>query len=80
MPDTRNDDKIVIDPECAITKEVAVVGFNKGQIGIYFPKVFIENGMKLGDTIELLMDKRSKAVGFIYKEDQPTPLKIVATS
>lgn len=57
---------IQIDEECAIKKTVSVISFGKEQKGFYLPKVFFENGLVVGDEVEILMDKRAGVVFFKY--------------
>ncbi|WP_424356560.1 hypothetical protein [Methanocella sp. MCL-LM] len=60
---------IKINDEMAIKKKVAVQKRKDGMVAIFIPKIFFENGLILGDEIELGMDKASKFMFFPYGQD-----------
>jgi hypothetical protein len=60
--------QVQVDEECAIKKTVSVISFGKEQKGFYLPKVFFENGLTIGDEVELMMDKKSGVVFFKYQK------------
>ena len=58
--------EILVDEECAIKKTVSVTTYGKEQKGFYLPKVFFENGLVMGEVVELMMDKKAGVVFFKY--------------